>query len=221
MSGAAQCPSCDTEWQPTLLAAGGPAHSLTSVNSNHAKVCGSPEWAEYLQTDVLPVVTAGIDLGADMLEIGPGPGAATGWLAGRVTRLTALESDEDAAAALATRFPGVEVAVGDATQMSYPDGSFDSVGSFTMLHHVPTVTQQNQLLAEVLRVLRPGGFLVGSDSLPGNDLHHFHVDDVYNPVEPAAFLTRLQTLGFAAITIAVDQSLWFTARKAAPDEHQD
>jgi hypothetical protein len=48
-------------------------------------------------------------------------------------------------------------------------------------------------------------------------LHHFHVDDVYNPVEPAAFLTRLQTLGFAAITIAVDYGLRFTARKAAPD----
>jgi len=186
------------------------------VNSNHAKLCGSPEWAAYLHDDVLPRVTAGIDLGADMLEIGPGPGAATGWLAGRVARLTALEPDEAAATALAAKFPGVMVAVGDATRMSYPDGSFDSVGSFTMLHHVPTTAQQNQLLAEVLRVLRPGGYLVGSDSLPGNDLHHFHADDVCNPVEPAAFLTRLQTLGFAAITIAVDWGLWFTARKAEP-----
>jgi SAM-dependent methyltransferase len=189
---------------------------VTCVNPDHAKLCGSPEWAEYLQADVLPVVTAGIDLGADMLEIGPGPGAATGWLAGRVTRLTALEPDEAAAAALAERFPGVEVAVGDAAEMSYPDCSFDSVGSFTMLHHVPTAAQQNQILAQVLRVLRPGGYLVGSDSLPGNDLHHFHVDDVCNPVEPAAFLTRLQTLGFAAITIAVDHGLRFTARKAGP-----
>ncbi len=190
------------------------------MNSNHAKVCGSPEWAGHLQTDVLPMVTAGIDLGADMLEVGPGPGAATGWLAERVTRLTALEPDEAAAAALAERFPGVEVAVGDAAKMSYPDSSFDSVGSFTMLHHVPTTAQQNQVLAEVLRVLRPGGYLVGSDSLAGNDLHHFHADDVYNPVEPAAFLIRLQTLGFAALTIAVDYGLRFTARKAGPDGDQ-
>jgi SAM-dependent methyltransferase len=190
------------------------------VNPDHARVCGSQEWAEHLQTDVLPVVTAGIDLGADMLEIGPGPGAATGWLAGRVTRLTALETDETAAAALAKRFPDVTVTVGDAARMSYPDESFDSVGSFTMLHHVPTAAQQNQILAEVLRVLRPGGYLVGSDSLPSNDLHHFHADDVYNPVEPAAFLTRLQTLGFAAITIAVDYGLRFTARKAAPGDER-
>jgi SAM-dependent methyltransferase len=190
------------------------------VNPDHARVCGGQEWAEHLQTDVLPVVTAGIDLGADMLEIGPGPGAATGWLAERVTRLTALETDEAAAAALAKRFPDVTVAVGDAARMSYPGESFDSVGSFTMLHHVPTTAQQNQILAEVLRVLRPGGFLVGSDSLPSNDLHHFHADDVYNPVEPAAFLTRLQTLGFAAITIAVDYGLRFTARKAGPGDER-
>ena len=133
-------------------------------------MCGSQEWAEHLQTDVLPVVTAGIDLGADMLEIGPGPGAATGWLAERVTRLTALESDEAAAAALAKRFPDVTVAVGDAARMSYPDESFDSVGSFTMLHHVPTTAQQNQILAEVLRVLRPGGRFVfaGEPTSVGN-----------------------------------------------------
>jgi SAM-dependent methyltransferase len=199
---------------------GRPGRSVGWVNPDHARLCGSQEWAEHLQTDVLPVVTAGIDLGADMLEIGPGPGAATGWLAGRVTRLTALESDEAAAAALAKRFPDVTVAVGDAARMSYPGESFDSVGSFTMLHHVPTTAQQNQILAEVLRVLRPGGYLVGSDSLPGNDLHHFHADDVYNPVEPAAFLTRLQTVGFAAITIAVDYGLRFTARKAAPDDER-
>jgi hypothetical protein len=39
-----------------------------------------------------------------------------------------------------------------------------------------------------------------------------------DPVEPAAFLIRLQALRFAAITIAVDHELRFTARKAAPDE---
>jgi SAM-dependent methyltransferase len=85
-----------------------------------------------------------------------------------------------------------------------------------MLHHVPTTAGQNQILAEALRVLRPGGYLVGSDSLPSNDLHHFHDGDTYNPVEPAALLIRLQTLGFAAITITVGHGLTFTARKASP-----
>ncbi len=47
-----------------------------AMNSNHARLCPSPEWAEHIQNEILPEVTRGIDLGQDMLEIGPGPGAA-------------------------------------------------------------------------------------------------------------------------------------------------
>jgi ubiquinone/menaquinone biosynthesis C-methylase UbiE len=150
-----------------------------------------------------------------MLEIGPGPGAATEWLRHRVGRLVALELDPDAAKALGERFAetNVEAVVGDATALVYPDGSFDSVGMFTMLHHVPTPALQNAILREALRVLRPGGTLIGSDSLPSDGLHQFHEGDTCNPVEPAAFLTRLQTLGFAEITLTVGHALMFRASK--------
>jgi phospholipid N-methyltransferase len=133
------------------------------VNENHAKLLGSPEWAAFLHDEVLPAVVCGVDLGDDMLEIGPGPGAATEWLRHRVRRLVTLEREPDAVAAL--------------------------------------------------RALRPGGTLVGSDSLASDRLHHFHAGDTYNPVEPAALLTRLQTLGFAEITITVGHALLFRARK--------
>lgn len=191
------------------------------MNSNHARVCGSPEWAEHIQTDILPVVTRDVDLGTQMLEIGPGPGAATEWLRHKVGKLTAVEVDEAAAGLLADRYAGtnVEISIGSGAELEFPDDSFDSVGTFTMLHHVPTTAQQNKLLAEAFRVLRPGGALIGSDSLAGNDLHHFHADDTYNPVEPAAFLTRLQTLGFGEITVMVDWSLKFIARKPDPSQH--
>jgi SAM-dependent methyltransferase len=86
-----------------------------------------------------------------------------------------------------------------------------------MLHHVPTLSLQNKILAEAFRVLRPGGVLVGSDSLPGNDLHHFHADDTYNPVDPASLLARLQTIGFRRITVMIDGSLMFVARKPAEE----
>jgi len=158
-----------------------------------------------------------------MLELGPGPGAATDWLRHKVACLTAVEIDAEAAAALADRYAGtnVEITTGSAAALSYPDESFDSVGSFTMLHHVPTLALQNKILAEAYRVLRPGGVLIGSDSLASNDLHHFHVDDIYNPVEPASLLGRLQTLGFDKITVVVDEVLNFIACKPTSQDQRD
>jgi ubiquinone/menaquinone biosynthesis C-methylase UbiE len=188
------------------------------VNENHAQLLGSPEWAAFLHDEVLPAVMRDADLGDDMLEIGPGPGAATSWLRERVQRLAAVELSPSAAEALRRRFAGTNVSVvaGDATALAWPDGSFDSVGMFTMLHHVPTRASQDAILAEALRVLRPGGTLVGSDSLASERLRRFHEGDTYNPVEPSALLTRLQTLGFAEISVTVGHTLLFRAR--APED---
>ena len=172
------------------------------MNSNHARVCPSPEWAAHMHTDVLPVLCAGVDLGTRMLEIGPGPGATADWLRQRVANLVAVEIEAGAAAAL-----------------PFGDGSFDSAGSFTMLHHVPSAALQNRVLAEVLRVLRPGGTLIASDSLASTSLHEFHEGDTYNPLEPASLLPRLQTIGFGAVMVSVDRGLTFRARKLdEPDE---
>src|SRR5262249_15530447 len=65
------------------------------------------------------------------------------------------------------------------------------------------------------RVLRPGGVLVGSDSLPSDDLHHFHSGDTYNPIDPASLLGRLQTLGFDKITAVMDGIVEFVAPEPA------
>ncbi len=187
------------------------------MNSNHQELCPSPEWAAHIQDEILPTLLRHADLGEHMLEIGPGPGAATEWLRHKLSRLTAVEVDASAAQSLAGRYPdsNVTVVTGTATRLGYPDGSFDSVGSFTMLHHLPTLAAQNQVLAEALRVLKPGGALICSDSLPSNDLHHFHADDTYNPVEPASLVGRLQTLGFETITVMVYRMLMFVAHKPA------
>jgi SAM-dependent methyltransferase len=185
------------------------------MNENHANLCPSPEWAEFIQGELLPGFERDVPLGGEMLEIGPGPGAATEWLRHKVSHLTALEIEPAAAEKLAATYAGtnVDIVTGDATAMGFADESFDLVGTFTMLHHVPTAALQNRVLAEALRVLRPGGVLFGSDSLASDGLHHFHVGDTYNPLEPAALLTRLQVLGYARITITVDGNLQFIARK--------
>jgi SAM-dependent methyltransferase len=185
------------------------------MNDEHAKLCSSPEWASFLQTEVLAPLVTDVDLGQEMLELGPGPGAATDWLRHRVLRLTALELNPDAAERLAARHAGtnVTVVVGDCAQADLPDAAFDSVGTFTMLHHLPTEQLQYATLREAFRLLRPGGVLVGSDSLASNDLHHFHAEDTYNPVDPARLLVYLQVLGYGRITVSVSSGLLFSAHK--------
>jgi len=184
------------------------------MNENHA-LCSTPEWAEFMETEVLEPVTSGLELGNEMLEIGPGPGAATRWLRHRVERLVALELDPGAAAHLADDLAGtnVTIQVGDATHVPFPDESFDSVGCFTMLHHLPTAQAQFRTVCEAYRVLRPGGVLVGADSLASQGLHDFHEGDTYNPIDPARLLVFLQAAGFGHVMVSAGEGLLFTGRK--------
>lgn len=192
-----------------------PGSYVARMNADHHRLCGSPEWAAYLRDEVLRPLLKGAELGDEMLELGPGPGCATELLRQHVAHVTALELDEEAALKLAERFAQGDVTVvrGDCTRTELPDESFDSVGAFTMLHHIPTDRQQHAALAEVYRMLRPGGVFLGSDSLASDDLHHFHADDTYNPIEPAWLVTQLLTLGFQPITVTVGEQITFTARK--------
>jgi SAM-dependent methyltransferase len=186
------------------------------MNRNHERLCPSPAWAQYMHEVVLPLAVRGEDLGSEMLEIGPGPGAATDWLRLHVNRLTAVEVDPVLARRLADRLEGTNVNVsrGDGASLEYSDRSFDSVGAFTMLHHVATLKEQRAIIAEAHRVLRPGGVLVGSDSLPSSGLHAFHAKDTYNPIEPVVLLALLQGIGFERITLVVDEVLTFAAHKS-------
>jgi SAM-dependent methyltransferase len=49
-----------------------------------------------------------------------------------------------------------EVACGDATSMPFPDGTFDRVIAAEVLEHIPA---DQRALAEIARVLRPGGLV--------------------------------------------------------------
>jgi ubiquinone/menaquinone biosynthesis C-methylase UbiE len=188
------------------------------MNENHA-LCSTPEWAEFMESEVLEPVTASQELGDEMLELGPGPGAATRWLRHRVKRLVALELDPEAAERLQDEFgdTNVTVRVGDSTSVPLPEASFDSVACFTMLHHLPTGQEQFRTLCEAFRVLRPGGVLVGADSLASQGLHEFHEGDTYNPIDPARLLVFLQAAGFRHVMVSAGEGLLFTARKV-PEE---
>jgi SAM-dependent methyltransferase len=213
------CRSCDTTCQRTRLFIVTATVNVVLMNENHA-LCATPEWADHIHHEVLGSLLTEIDLGDEMLEVGAGPCAATEWLRQRVRRLVAVEVDPEYAQRLATRYAGsnVEVVEGDASQLDFDDASFDSVGTFTMLHHLPTITLQNQVLREAWRVLRPAGILVGSDSLGTTDLHEFHEGDIYNPIEPSSLISRLQTIGFDHVMVSVGYDVRFVARKPGDED---
>jgi SAM-dependent methyltransferase len=58
-----------------------------------------------------------------------------------------------------TRERGVDAHIADAQQLPFADGEFDAVVANHMLYHVPDV---HHALAELARVLRPGGVLLAS-----------------------------------------------------------
>lgn len=161
-----------------------------------------------------------VDLGEDVLEVGPGPGLATDLLADVLPRLTCLELDQPLAAALAARTdpPRVTVVEGDAAAMPFADGRFTGVVTFTMLHHVPTPEDQDQVFAEVQRVLRPGGLFVANDSVASDELAAFHEGDVYSPVDPDTLPDRLKQAGFLDVEVRTNPFAWAVqARRAHSD----
>ncbi|MDA0351330.1 MAG: class I SAM-dependent methyltransferase [Chloroflexi bacterium] len=173
------------------------------MNQTHLELCASAEWAETVQKYILPWVLDGVDLGDDVLEIGPGPGRTTDVIAGVVPRLTAVEIDHDLATALAARVPAhVEVIEADATDMPLLDGRFSAAISLTMLHHVPTPELQDRIFGEVARVLRPGGIFTGQDSRDSEEFRGLHIDDTCVPIDPDTLAGRLERAGFTDVLIA-------------------
>ena len=70
------------------------------MNEQHLTLCSSAEWAEAVQKWIIPWVLDGVDLGDDVLEVGPGPGLTTDVLHTMVGRLTAVEIHPELAEAL-------------------------------------------------------------------------------------------------------------------------
>ncbi len=187
------------------------------MNWIHNRLCRSERWRRTVERR-LPWALARVDLGANVLELGPGPGLTTDLLRKRVRHLTAIEIDRQLAESLASRLNGsnVEVVKGDATEMPFANAQFSSSVCFTMLHHVHTPALQDQLLREVWRVLQPGGSFVGADSLQSLFMRVIHIGDTLVPIVPHTLGDRLQAAGFQVVEIETNsEAVRFHARRPA------
>jgi ubiquinone/menaquinone biosynthesis C-methylase UbiE len=139
--------------------------------------CRSAPWGVVTQRVVVPWALQGIRPRGHVLEIGGGGGAMAAALLAALddVRLTVTDVDPSMVSAarrrLAPHGDRVRVEEADATALPFADGTFDGVLSFIMLHHV---LAWERALAEAVRVLRPGGALIGYDLLdsPPNRLVH-------------------------------------------------
>ena len=101
--------------------------------------------------------------------------------------------------------------------MPYREGVFSGVVSFTMLHHVPSPKLQDRILAEVWRVLRPGGVFAGTDSRWRLMMPIVHVFDTMVLLPPQTMAARLHTAGFTDVVVETAKTRFrFSGRKPSP-----
>jgi SAM-dependent methyltransferase len=93
--------------------------------------------------------------GKDVLEVGCG----TGLILQQVAQFARSATGMDLSPGMLERARerGLEVVEGSATELPFDDASFDVAYSFKVLAHVPAF---EQALAEMARVVRPGGYIV-------------------------------------------------------------
>jgi ubiquinone/menaquinone biosynthesis C-methylase UbiE len=93
--------------------------------------------------------------GRDVLEVGCGTGLILKEIAGDARRAAGV--DLSAGMLSRSRERGLTVVQGDATALPFASGSFDIVCAYKILPHVPDL---KAALAEMTRLLRPGGHLL-------------------------------------------------------------
>lgn len=96
----------------------------------------------------------------DVLDVGGGPGAHAGWLAGAGHRVTLLDVVPEHVRA--ARDEGLSAAVADARHLPIGDASADVVLLLGPLYHLVDTADRHRALAEAHRVLRPGGLLAAT-----------------------------------------------------------
>jgi len=160
------------------------------------------------------------DLSGEVLEIGAGTGSTLGLYPKAVTRLVMAEPDPSMRAKLLAkeRPAGVEVADASVDALPFKDQSFDAVVSSLVLC---SVRDQKAALAEIARVLRPGGRLVflehvAADGKPSRLKWQRRIEPVWKHLMGNCHLTRRTEAAIAAAGLDIEQIQRESIRKALP-----
>lgn len=150
---------------------------MPTMSRFEATFCRSAPWRFFARRIMLPWALQGIHPDGNVLEIGAGSGAMAAELLAAYPGITMTVTDFDpemvaAAEERLSAFPDrVTLRPADATALPFDDGAFDVVLSWIMLHHT---IEWEKALAEAVRVVRPGGHVVGYDLLSTMPLRALH-----------------------------------------------
>lgn len=159
----------------------------------------------------------------EVLEIGAGTGANVPFYTTAVTRLLLTEPDRDMLARLRSRLglartERAEALDAPADALPFGDASFDAVVSTLVLCSVADVSR---VLAEVRRVLRPGGCLlflehVAADDRPGRLAWQRRLEPWWRRISGNCHLTRRTGEAIREAGFTVEREQRESMRKALP-----
>lgn len=144
--------------------------------------CEREIWYEHVHRYAF---ASGLCAGLEVLDAACGEGYGAAMLARTARRVTGVDVTESAIAHAQGRYgkqPNLEFRTADCSRLPFRDQSFDCVVSFETIEHLD---QQEQVLVEFRRVLRPTGFLLMSspDKAVYSDArgmdNPFHVRELY------------------------------------------
>ena len=151
---------------------------------------------------IATVRALGISAGDRVLDIAAGTGTSSAAIARAGARVTALDFSPGMVAVGRDRHPEIEFVEGDAQQLPFDDVSFDAV---TISFGLRNVNDPHRALAEMRRVLVPGGRLVICEfTTPPNGVvrgaYQFYLSKVMPSIaglassNPAAYTYLMQSI---------------------------
>jgi phosphoethanolamine N-methyltransferase len=161
---------------------------------------------------------AGVDLtGRKVLDVGCGVGGADLVLSSRFgARVTGLDVEPDLIERARRNAAGEDIhyVCAPPGPLPFPNGSFDHVFTHAAIIHVP---DKRAMFSEIMRVLRPGGWLLAYDWLKGSEpfsadmLYWFELEGLtYVMDDLDGYLATLTDVGFVDVT-GEDDNLGYRA----------
>lgn len=137
--------------------------------------------------------------GGKILDVACGQGATTRYISTKVPsdQIVAINISPAQLLKAAVNAPGVDFRLMSATEMDFPDASFDVIVCVEAVHHFAT---RAKFLKDAFRILKPGGHVLMADSVSPY-AHMLHPQE--NVINSAAEYEQLwHSLGYENLIIA-------------------